>query len=81
MPAVPTDTIGEWESKVLPNAKVKPPITANHNLSSKLVSMSNSKIRVIFKGSYLKLDKVPFTQGNVVHLFIFYELTTWSRLD
>ena len=36
MPAVPTDTIGEWESKVLPNAKVKPPITANHNLLQNL---------------------------------------------
>ena len=28
----------------------------------------------MFKGSYLKLDKVTFTQKNVVNLFIAYEL-------
>ena len=33
----------------------------------------------MFKGSYLKLDKVTFTQKNVVNLFIAYELDRLSQ--
>ena len=42
--------------------------------------MNNSRIRLKFKGSYLKQeDKADFTPNNVVNLFIIYELDTWSR--
>ena len=42
--------------------------------------MNNSRIRLKFKGSYLKQeDKAAFTPNNVVNLFIIYELDTWSR--
>ena len=42
--------------------------------------MNNSRIRLKFKGSYLKQeDKAAFTPKNVVNLFIVYELDTWSQ--
>ena len=52
----------------MPNVKIKPPITANDSASPKLRWMNNSRIRVEFKGSCLKQDKVTFSQKNVVHL-------------
>ena len=73
-----TDTIGEWESEGLSNEK-EPPITANHDLSTKLRRMNNSRIRKEFKGICLKQDKVTFTPRNVVNLFIVYELDTCSQ--
>ena len=36
-------------------------------------------MRVTFKGSCLKLDKVTFTTRNVANLFIVYELDSWSQ--
>ena len=41
--------------------------------------MNNYIIRLEFNGSYLNKDKAPFTPNNVVGLFIFYELNTWSK--
>ena len=41
--------------------------------------MNNSKIRVRFRGSCLKQDKITFTPRNVVCLFIVYELDVWQR--
>ena len=37
------------------------------------------RIRTRFKGSSLKRDKVTFTPGNVINLFIVFELDTWSE--
>ena len=41
--------------------------------------MNNSKIRLEFKGSCLKQDKVTFTLISVVNLFIANELDIRSR--
>ena len=54
--------------------KNKPTITANHSLSRKLTWMNNSRIRVEFKGSCLKLGRVTFTTRNLLNLFGVYEL-------
>ena len=54
------DTTVEWKSKGLLNEKIRPPTTENNSLSPKLRWMNNSKIRVEFKGSSLKQDKVNF---------------------
>ena len=41
----------------------------------KVMWMNNSKIRLKFKENYLKQeDKAPFTQSNIVNLFIVCEL-------
>ena len=68
-----TDTIVDWKSRDLPNKRIKPHITPNHSLSPKLTWMNNSKIKVRFKGSYLKQDKTSFTLRHVVNLFIAYK--------
>ena len=61
------------------NESFKPPYTANKSLSSKLVWMNTSRIRLKFKGSCLKQeDKAASTSKNAVNLFIVYELDTWS---
>ena len=47
-------------------------------VSLKVVWMSNSRIRLEFKGSSLKQeDKAACTPENVVNCFIFYELDSW----
>ena len=61
MPACIADSIVAWESKGLSNEKFKPFITANNSLSPKVRYINNSRIRVEFKGSCLKQDKVTFT--------------------
>ena len=61
------------------NKKINPPYTTNHSLSPKIVWMNNYRIRLEFKGSCLKQDKVTFTPNSVVNLFIVYELDRWSQ--
>ena len=41
--------------------------------------MKNSRIRLEFKGSCLKQDKVTFTPNNVFILFLVYELYRWPK--
>ena len=53
-----------------PIYKTISPYKANKTLSPKLIWMSNSKIRLRFKGSCLKQDKASFTSNNVVNLHI-----------
>ena len=77
MPVGLKETILTWQSKGLSNETIRPPTTSNNSLSPKL-KLGNSKIRVEFKGSYLKQDKVAFTPNNIVNLFIAYELDRWS---
>ena len=80
MPAGLTDTIVEWESSGLPNETIRLPVTENHSFSPKIVSVNNSRIRVRFKGTCLKQDKVTFTPRNVINLFfIVYKLNRWSQ--
>ena len=57
---------------------IKPRITENHSISSRL-KFHNSKIRVEFKGSFLKQGKEIFTPENVVPLIIAYELDALTR--
>ena len=54
IPAALTDTIVEWESKELSKKKIKSPTTANHSLSPKFIWINSSKIRVGFKGGFVK---------------------------
>ena len=53
---------------------------ANLSLCLKLVWMNNFRIRLKFKGSFLKQgEKAAFTPKHAVNLFIVCELDTWSR--
>ena len=60
------------------NEKVRLPTILNYRLSLKL-EWHNSKIRVEFKGSCLKQDKVIFTLNNAANLFIAYGLDRWCQ--
>ena len=60
------------------NQKIRPPATLNSSLSQKLKG-HNSKIRVEFKYSSLKQDKVTFVPNNVASLSIVFELDRWSQ--
>ena len=73
MPAGATEKIVAWESEGLSNEKIKDSTTANDSLSAKL-KWHNSKIRVEFKGTGVKQDKVTISLRDVVNLFIVYEL-------
>ena len=57
------------------NEKFISPYIANVSVKDeKLVWINNSRIRLKFKGSYLKQeDKAPFIPSNVVNLSIVYE--------
>ena len=59
--------------------EINPPVTASHNLSLKIVLKNNSRIRLEFKRSFLKQDKVTFNSNSVLNIFIVYELDTWLR--
>ena len=63
--------------------KIMPPYTTSKSFSPKLV-WYNSRIKLKFKGSCLKQDKVTFTSKKLVNLFIAYELdntcNTWSLI-
>ena len=56
-----TETVIAWTYKGLSSEKIRPSTTSSTCLSSKL-KWRNSRIRVEFKGSYLKQDKVTLLQ-------------------
>lgn len=61
------------ESQGMSHEKNKPTTTASNSHSPKM-KQHNSKIRVKFKGSSLKQDKIIFAPRNTDNLFIVYEL-------
>ena len=72
--------MSESESKGLSNEKLTHTYMANVSVCLKLIWMSNSKVRLTFKGNCLKQeDKAAYTPKNVVNLFTVNELETWSR--
>ena len=65
--------ISSWTSKGLSNESITPPSAANNFLTPSL-NYLGTKIRVRFSGSCLKQDKVTYTQGNIVNIYIVYEI-------
>ena len=62
-----------WTSKGLSNENVTPPSTRN-NFLSPLLNYLGTKIRIKFSGSHLKQDKVIYTHGKIVNIYIIYEI-------
>ena len=60
MTAALSDTIVQWESKKLSNEGIKPFITGNNSISSKLKWMDNSGLREEFKEAAKKRSKITF---------------------
>ena len=68
------DHVSEWKSKGLPEI-IKPPATTNNRLNPKL-SFVDTKTRVEFNGSCLKQDKITYTHGTIVNIYIVYKLSS-----
>ena len=60
-------------SKELSNESITPPSPANNFLTPSL-NYLGTKTRVKFNGSCLKQDKVTYTHGKIVNIYIVYEL-------
>ena len=65
--------ISSWTSKGLSNESITPPSAANNFLTPSL-NYLGTKIRVKFSGSCLKQDKVTYTHGKIVNIYIVYEI-------
>ena len=66
-----TSSILSWQSKGLSNENIDPPTTS----LSPSINYVGNKIRVKFTGSCLKQsNKLTYTHGKVVNIYIVYEL-------
>ena len=78
MPSNFTETLVALQSKGLLHEKIRLCAISNNSLYAKL-NCHDSRIRLEFKGSCLKQDKVSSTINNAVNLFNVYELDGWSQ--
>ena len=62
-----------WTTKELSNESIKPPSAPNKFITHSL-NYLGTKIRVKFSGSCLKQDKVTYTHGQIVNIYIVYEI-------
>ena len=65
--------ISSSTSKGLSNESIKPPSAPNNFLTPSL-NYLGTKIRVKFRGSCLRQDKVSYTHGKIVNIYIVYEI-------
>ena len=62
-----------WKSKGLSNENITAPTTSDYSLNPQL-SYLDTKARVEFTGSCLKQDKITFNHGEIVNIYIVYEI-------
>ena len=73
--------VSEWKSKGLSNESIKAISTADNSFNPTL-NYYGTKIRVQFTGSCLKeSNKISYTHGKVVNIYIVYELGASSSSD
>ena len=68
-----SDYILLWASKGLSNESITPPSATNNFLSPSL-NYLGTKIRIKFSGICLKQDKITYTHGKIVNIYIVYEI-------
>ena len=68
-----SDYVLSWASKGLSNENITPPSTRNNFLSPSL-NYLGTKIRIKFSRSCLKQDKITYTHGKIVYIYIVYEI-------
>ena len=69
-----TNHISSWKSKGLSDESIKPPKTSDNSLAP-AINNYGTKIRVKFSWSCLKKsNKLPYTHGKIVNIYIVYEL-------
>ena len=70
---VNSDYILSWKSKELFDENITPPSASQDFLNPSLNSLG-TKTRVRFSGSCLKQDKITYTHGKIVNIYIVYEI-------
>ena len=65
--------IFSWESKGLSNEKIDSTKTLNYDQSSRLV-YNNARIKLRFSRSILKQNKVTYSHGPIVNIYVVYRL-------
>ena len=65
--------ISSWTSKRLSTESIAPPSAANNFLTLSLNYLGTKK-RVKFSRSCLKQDKITYTHGKIVNIYIVYEI-------
>ena len=68
-----TNYVSSWKSKGLSDETIKPPTASDYKLNPQL-NYYGTKARLQFRGSCLKQDKSAFNHGEVVNIYIVYEL-------
>ena len=63
-----------WKSKGLSDERINSNTASNHSITPEL-SFYGTKIRVEFNGRCLKRDKVTYTHGTIVNIYIVYEIS------
>ena len=67
------DYIYFWKSKGFSDGSINSPITSDYSLTP-ILRYFGTKTRVEFNGSCLKQDKITFTHGKIVNIYIGYEI-------
>ena len=69
-----TNHISSWKSKGLSDESIKPPTTSDNRLASAINNYA-TKLRVTLSRSCLKKsNKLSYTHGKIVNVYIVYEL-------
>ena len=68
-----TNCFSSWKSKSLSAESIKPPTRSDNSLTPAL-SYYGTKTRVTFTGTCLKQPKISYAHGEVVNIYIVYEL-------
>ena len=75
-----SDRVSPWKPKGLSEESIKFPSKFNNCLAPALSYFGN-KTKVKFDGSSLKQDKVTFTHGNIINIYISYKIKLWPNQD
>ena len=70
--------IGNTDHIGLSDEIIEPISTSNNSLAQRLSYVGN-KIRVKLDGCCLKQDKITFTHGKAVNIYIVYEINFWDH--
>ena len=62
-----------WKSKGLSDESIKPPTTSN-KLPNPSLDCFGTKARVKSKGVCLKQEKITFSHGKIIKIYIVYEI-------
>ena len=62
-----------WESKRLSNEKIGSTKTSNYDQSPRL-AYDNARIKLNFIGDLLKQDKITYSNGRIVNIYVVYKL-------